>query len=91
LRTLLDADKGLLNDFVGYASRHGVRPAWSDIRRSRELLEAQIRAFIGRNTALEDAGYYSEIHVVDTVVAAAIEELNNIDYALNPNKAEDGN
>lgn len=91
LRTLLDADKGLLNDFVGYASRHGVRPAWSDIRRSRELLEAQIRAFIGRNTALEDAGYYSEIHVVDTVVAAAIEELNNIDYALNPNKEEDGN
>ncbi len=91
LRAVLDSDKRLLSDFVAYASRHGVRPAWSDIRRSRELLEAQIRAFIGRNTALEDAGYYSEIHVVDTVVAAAIEELNNIDYALNPNKAEDGN
>lgn len=91
LRTLLDSDRGLLNDFVAYASRHGVRPAWSDIRRSRKLLEAQIRAYVGRNTALEDAGYYSEIHAVDTVVAAAIEELNKIDNTLKPNQVEDGN
>ena len=91
LRTLLDADKGLLNDFVGYASRHGVRPAWSDIRRSRVLLQAQIRAFIGRNTSLEDAGYYSEIHTVDTVVEAAIEELNKIEYTLKPDTTENGN
>lgn len=91
LRTLLDSDKRLLNDFVAYASRHGVRPAWGDIRRSRKLLEAQIRAYVGRNTALEDAGYYSEIHAVDTVVAAAIEELNKIDNTLKPNQVEDGN
>ena len=91
LRTLLDADKALLNDFVGYAARHGVRPAWSDIRRSRELLQAQIRAFIGRNTSLEDAGYYSEIHTVDTVVEAAIEELNKIEYTLKPDTTENGN
>ena len=84
LRALLDADRTLLNDFVAYAARRGVRPAWSDIRRSRKLLEAQIRAFIGRNTALEDAGYYSEIHAVDTVVAAAIEELENMDNSLEP-------
>ncbi len=91
LRTLLDSDRGLLNDFVAYASRHGVRPAWSDIRRSRKLLEAQIRAYVGRNTALEDAGYYSEIQAVDKVVAAAVEELNKIDNTLKPNQVEDGN
>lgn len=88
LRALLDADHTLLNDFVAYAARKGVRPAWSDIRRSRKLLEAQIRAFIGRNTALEDAGYYSEIHAVDTVVAAAIEELENMDNSLEPKTIE---
>ena len=88
LRALLDADRNLLNDFVAYAARRGVRPAWSDIRRSRNLLEAQIRAFIGRNTALEDAGYYSEIHAVDTVVAAAIEELENMDNTLEPKTIE---
>lgn len=91
LRTLLDADRGLLSDFVAYAARNGVRPAWNDIRRSRELLEAQLRALIGRNTALEDAGYYSEIHSVDTVVEAAIEELKNIDNTLKPNEIENGN
>lgn len=88
LRALLDADRSLLNDFVAYAARRGVRPAWSDIRRSRKLLEAQIRAYVGRNTALEDAGYYSEIHAVDTVVAAAIEELENIDNSLEPKTIE---
>ena len=88
LRALLDADRTLLNDFVAYAARKGVRPAWSDIHRSRKLLEAQIRAFIGRNTALEDAGYYSEIHAVDTVVAAAIEELENMDNSLEPKPIE---
>ncbi|MBQ7791474.1 MAG: S41 family peptidase [Rikenellaceae bacterium] len=91
LRTLLDSDRGLLSDFVAYAARNGVRPAWNDIRRSRELLEAQLRALIGRNTALEDAGYYSEIHSVDTVVEAAIEELKNIDNTLKPNEIENGN
>lgn len=91
LRTLLDADRGLLSDFVAYAARNGVRPAWNDIRRSRELLEAQLRALIGRNTALEDAGYYSEIHSVDTVIEAAIEELKNIDNTLKPNEIENGN
>ncbi|MBR2931368.1 MAG: S41 family peptidase [Rikenellaceae bacterium] len=91
LRTLLDADRGLLSDFVAYAARNGVRPAWNDIRRSRELLEAQLRALIGRNTALEDAGYYSEIHSVDTVIGAAIEELKNIDNTLKPNEIENGN
>lgn len=91
LRTLLDADRGLLSDFVAYAARNGVRPAWNDIRRSRDLLEAQLRALIGRNTALEDAGYYSEIHSVDTVIEAAIEELKNIDNTLKPNEIENGN
>lgn len=91
LRTLLDADRGLLSDFVAYAARNGVRPAWNDIRRSRELLEAQLRALIGRNTVLEDAGYYSEIHSVDTVIEAAIEELKNIDNTLKPNEIENGN
>lgn len=89
LRRLLDSDRHLLDDFVAYAMRQGVRPAWSDIRRSGELLKAQLRAYIGRNTVLEDAGYYSEIHAVDVVIDAAIEELNKIDNTLKPNMVED--
>ncbi|HCN13232.1 MAG TPA: S41 family peptidase, partial [Alistipes sp.] len=50
LRQLLDADATLVDDFVRYAARQGVAPRRADIARSRRLIEAQLRAYIGRNT-----------------------------------------
>ena len=38
--------------------------------------EAQLRAYIGRNTPLEDNGFYANIYPVDNVILRAIEELN---------------
>ena len=52
LRELLDRDTGLVDDFVRYAARHGVKPDYRQIARSRRLMEAQLRAYIGRNTPL---------------------------------------
>ena len=72
LRALLDADRGLVDDFVRYAARKGVAPRYGDIARSRRLIEAQLRAYIGRNTALEDNGFYANIYPVDNVVVRAI-------------------
>lgn len=72
LNALLDADKDLVNDFVRYAARQGVAPAQRDIARSRKLIEAQLRAYIGRNTPLEDNGFYANIYPVDNVVMRAI-------------------
>ena len=48
-----------------------------DIARSRKLIEAQLRAYIGRNTALEDNGFYANIYPVDNVVVRAIGILND--------------
>lgn len=76
LQRLLDSDKGLVDDFVRYAARQGVAPRPKDIAVSRRLIEAQLRAYIGRNTALEDNGFYVNIYPVDNVVMRAIEELN---------------
>ena len=76
LRELLDSDRRLVDDFVEYAARHGVAPVYPEIRRSRKLIEAQLRAYIGRNTSLEDAGFYSNIYTIDNVILAAIDELN---------------
>lgn len=76
LQRLLDADTRLVDDFVRYAARKGVAPRPADIARSRRLIEAQLRAYIGRNTALEDNGFYANIHPVDNVVTRAIETLN---------------
>lgn len=75
LDSMLDADAGLLEDFVAYASRQGVKPAPEQIEKSKALLTAQLRAYIGRNTPLEDAGFYAEIYPIDGTVTTAIEEL----------------
>ena len=76
LQTLLDSDKTLVDDFVRYAARKGVAPRYGDIARSRRLIEAQLRAYIGRNTALEDNGFYANIYPVDNVIVRAVGILN---------------
>lgn len=75
LTALLDADKGLFDDFVRYAARKGVKPVPSEIARSRKIMEAQLRAYIGRNTPLEDDGFYYNIFPVDNVVQEALRLL----------------
>lgn len=77
LQALLDSDKGLVDDFVRYAARKGVAPRFRDIARSRRLMEAQLRAYIGRNTPLEDNGFYANIYPVDPVVVRSIELLRD--------------
>ena len=77
LEALLDGDEALFDDFVRYAARHGVAPRQADIARSRKLIEAQLRAYIGRNTALEDNGFYANIYPVDNVILRAIGILND--------------
>ena len=72
LQALLDSDKTLVDDFVRYAARKGVAPRYGDIARSCRLIEAQLRAYIGRNTTLEDNGFYANIYPVDNVIVRAI-------------------
>lgn len=72
LQALLDSDKTLVDDFVRYAARKGVAPRYGDIARSRRLIEAQLRAYIGRNTKLEDNGFYANIYPVDKVIVRAV-------------------
>lgn len=75
LKAMLDADKNLLSDFIRYATKQGVKPVQRDIARSRLLIESQLRAYIGRNTALEDDGFYSNIIPIDKVLQSSIELL----------------
>lgn len=73
LRAVLDVDRGLLDDFVRYAKEQGVEPDYNDIAHSRVLLLARLRAFIARNTPLDDAGFYSQIYPVDEDMKKAVE------------------
>ena len=80
LTELLDSDKSLFDDFVRYATKQGVRPNYREIVRSRKVMEAQLRAYIGRNTVLEDDGFYYNIFPIDNVVSRSIELLKEMPY-----------
>lgn len=75
LEMLLDGDTELFANFVRYAEKQGVAPNWEDISRSREIMEAQLRAYIARNSDLEDNAFYYFIYPIDKTVLQAIKEL----------------
>lgn len=75
LKALLDSDKSLFSNFVHYAEKQGVKPNWREINRSRSIMEAQLRAYISRNSDLEDNAFYYFIQPIDHTVQRAIEEL----------------
>ncbi len=77
LNALLDGDTKLFDNFIQYASAQGVKPNYKDIAVSRPFMEARIRAYIGRNTPLEDAGMYSQEYALDNEIGAALEVLDN--------------
>ncbi len=76
LKRVLDSDKRLVDDFVSYAARHGVAARRDEIAKSKKLIEAQLRAYIGRNTVLEDTGFYVNIYPVDAVTMRALQYFN---------------
>lgn len=86
LQALLDADRTLVEEFVRYAARRGVPPAPREIARSRKLIEAQLRAYIGRNTRLENNAFYANIYPVDKVILGAIDALSGNEPAPAPKK-----
>ena len=80
LTALLDADKGMFEDFIRYAERQGVRPVRREIERSRKIITSQLRAYIGRNTAMEDDGFYYNIFPIDDEVQRSIEIFESGEY-----------
>ena len=76
LDSLFAADKTLFTDFVNYASKQGVRPNPKEVAKSREVIEAQLKAYIGRNTVLEDNAFYYNIFPIDNVVHKALEIIS---------------
>lgn len=75
LEAFLDADKTLLEDFVRYAQRKGVEPNRKEIATSEKLLRSMLRAYIARNTELQDVGYFSQIEPIDETIQKALEIL----------------
>ena len=75
IKAMLNGDKSLLNDFVRYAEKQGIKPNWKEIEKDREIIETQLRAYISRNTDLEEGAFYYFIYPIDKTTLRAIEEL----------------
>ena len=69
------AKSNLLADFITYAERNGVERDDEGIAISREIIEAQLRAYIGRNALHDDAGFYYNIYPIDNTLKRAVAEL----------------
>lgn len=74
LDSLLSADD-LLSDFVRYAEEQGIATNRHELNISRDIILAQLRAYIGRNALGDDSGFYYNIYPVDKVMRRAVEEL----------------
>lgn len=76
LRRMFDADKGMFDRFVAYAAAQGVQPNRRDIARSRKIIEAQLRAFVARNSELDNSAFYYFIYPIDNTLCRAVEVLD---------------
>ena len=81
LDRFFDRQPNLLNEFVSSAAKAGVAPKPAEIERSKAILLAQLKAYIGRNTELEDNAFYHEIQGIDNVIARSIEVLDSAGHA----------
>ncbi len=86
LASLYPTDDELLRGFVEYATKRGVKPVWSDINFSREVILAQLKAYIGRNTPLDDDAFYLNIYPIDNTITRAMDILTEPKGVEEPQK-----
>lgn len=65
----------LIREFTAYAERHGVPTDKSGLATSRDIILAQLRAYIGRNALDNESGFYYNIYPIDDAMQRAVEEL----------------
>ncbi len=71
-KAFLDRDTRLVENFIAYAARNGIAPDREQIGKSRALIEATLRAYIARNTPLEESGFLAMIYPVDAAMTTAV-------------------
>jgi carboxyl-terminal processing protease len=64
----------ILNDFINFVTKKGVKPDMKQISISKRFIEIQLEAYISR-TVLGDNGFYPLLYKDDKTVAKALEVL----------------
>jgi carboxyl-terminal processing protease len=61
--------------FTNYAARQGVKPKPGELKQCKQLIDSYLKAYIGRNTPLDDEGFYPFISNIDNTLLQAVKEL----------------
>ncbi len=65
---------GILNEFVAYAEKKGVKPSAADLKVSADVINNQVKAYIARNIIGEE-GFYPIIRNIDKTLLEAIQKV----------------
>ena len=70
--------RGIMNDFLQYATKNGVVRNEAGIKTSGKIIETQLMAYIARNIIGEE-GFYSIISTIDNTLLEAVKTINSKD------------
>ncbi len=70
------AKENILALFVDYAAGKGVKANRQELRKSRQIIDTKLRAYIARNI-IDNEGFYPIIKEIDDDLKKAVEILNN--------------
>lgn len=71
LDKFFEARPNIYMEFVSYAARAGFKPTDAELSENRKLLTTQLKAFIGRNTELQESAFFYYIWPLDPSMIAA--------------------
>ncbi len=70
--------RGILTDFLQYATKNGIARNEAGIKTSGKIIETQLMAYIARNIIGEE-GFYSIISTIDNTLLEAVKTINSKD------------
>ncbi|MDR2291853.1 MAG: S41 family peptidase [Prevotellaceae bacterium] len=65
--------QNIFNDFLNYAAANNIKAKNSEMAEVKKILEPELKGFIGRNTPLDNEGFYPYYEKIDVTLQKAIE------------------
>lgn len=77
VKTFHDMDRllaempNLYMEFITYATRKGLAPTPKELEENRNIITTQLKAYLGRNTPMQESGFFYYIQPLDDVILKA--------------------
>ena len=74
-------NESILNEFIAFGNKRGVKPDPDGLRISLQLIQTQLKAFIARQL-YRNEGFYSVIHSIDNTLKKAVDLVEKKQVAI---------